>query len=498
MKKSSTKSSVAEQAKDATKINQELYKRNFELAVRNQTLSTLRSLYELANTTLDFKALSERLAYTLTQNLSVEISTIFLSESSMANLTSIAFAASERTQTVLQKSDFNVERISFETTKKNNPIVKSFSKKQLLHVNDLYQIYDSRKDRVLVKKITKKANLKHSLLFPLFTENRNIGVLVLVLNKFKKDITNYELEDMQRFTEVISVSLDKALVYEDLRVANTKLKELDEAKSEFMSIASHQLRTPLAGIIGYLSMMVEGDYGKFQKNQMDTITEVFHASQRLVHLVNTFLNVTRIEAGRFTLSFVPTNLVEIVDQQVKELLPTANKKGVKLSFDQPKDAIIEAEVDDKIRDVFLNLVDNAIKYTPEGSVTAAIKKDGRDKVHFTCTDTGVGIAKDEVSHLFEKFVRGNSIAKVQPDGSGLGLYIVKRIVEGHNGQLWAESEGVGKGTTFHVVVPVKQKQKQFKAQAEAVFEGKTKPGEGGSTVRKNTGKKPPQKKAQEK
>lgn len=336
---------------------------------------------------------------------------------------------------------------------------------------------------------------------------KKLNSLLLLGSKLTKDaFTTEDIHLLETVADQAAVAIDNARLYKeaqefnlklkaevekatkDLREANEKLKELDEAKSEFMSIASHQLRTPLAGIIGYLSMMIEGDYGKFQKNQMETITEVFHASQRLVHLVNTFLNVTRIEAGRFTLSFVPTNLVEIVDQQVKELLPTSNKKGVKLSFAQPKEAVIEAEVDDKIRDVFLNLVDNAIKYTPEGSVTAAIKKDGRDKVHFTCTDTGVGIAKDEVSHLFEKFVRGNSIAKVQPDGSGLGLYIVKRIVEGHNGKLWAESEGVGKGTTFHVVIPVKQKQKQFKAQAEAVFEGKSKPGEGGSSLTKNRAK----------
>ncbi|MDP3970243.1 MAG: ATP-binding protein, partial [bacterium] len=127
-----------------------------------------------------------------------------------------------------------------------------------------------------------------------------------------------------------------------------------------------------------------------------------------------------------------------------------------------------------IREVFINLIDNAIKYTPEGSVSVGIEKKGKNEFHYYVKDTGVGVAPSEAGKLFNKFVRGSDIALVQPDGSGLGLFIVKRVVEGHNGKVWAESEGLGKGTTFHVVISLKQKDKLHQIEKETVFRSTTK------------------------
>ncbi len=315
-------------------------------------------------------------------------------------------------------------------------------------------------------------------------------IAIIVLSR-KLSGEMFSLEDIQ-FLQVIAPqmasAIQKAKLYQeekefgiklqrevekataDLKVANAKLTELDKAKSEFMSIASHQLRTPLAGIMGYLSMVIQGDYGNMTKEQEPILRSVLDATQRLIRMVNLFLNVTRIEAGRFVMNYTKKPFNEIVNAVYMELKPTADKKDVKLIYKDKK--LPEVEVDeDKIKDVMLNLIDNAIKYSPAGAVTVTAEANKRN-VHFKVKDTGVGIPVVEVKNLFDKFVRGSGIAQVDPNGSGLGLFIARKITEGHGGRIWAESEGEGKGSTFNFEVPIKadtdakKKTEDFKKQAK--------------------------------
>ncbi|MBU2235616.1 HAMP domain-containing histidine kinase, partial [Patescibacteria group bacterium] len=226
-------------------------------------------------------------------------------------------------------------------------------------------------------------------------------------------------------------------------------------KSEFMSIASHQLRTPLSGIMGYLSMLQEGDFGQMTGDQTKVIEDVLEGSRRLIRMVNLFLNVTRIEAGRFKLNKSKVDIVKVIQSEVKELRPTTSKKKLKLKFVKPKEKIPLLNVDeDKIKDVVLNLVDNAIKYTEKGGITVTVQKK-ESKVLIMVKDTGVGISPPEAEKLFSKFVRGSGVSRLSPDGSGLGLFIARKIVDTHGGNIWAESEGEGKGSTFNVELPIK-------------------------------------------
>ncbi|MFH1781765.1 MAG: HAMP domain-containing sensor histidine kinase, partial [Patescibacteria group bacterium] len=292
-----------------------------------------------------------------------------------------------------------------------------------------------------------------------------VGVLTFFLLRKGEEVSSPDMEMMSAISREIGIALERSQFYERLKaingklqVANEHLKELDRAKSEFMSIASHQLRTPLSGIMGYLSMILDGDYGKLKKEQKEIIDDVFEATQRLIRLVNVFLNVTRIEAGRFILNFAKIDMKQLIEDEINELQPTADKKNIKLAYKKPKEKIPEMVVDpDKIKDVVLNLVDNAIKYTKEGSITVGLKMDGKKTIHVTIKDTGVGIEPEDAKNLFDKFVRGSGIARVQPDGSGLGLFIARKITEAHNGKIWVESKGVGKGSVFHFTLPIEDK-----------------------------------------
>ncbi len=385
----------------------------------------------------------------------------------------------------------------------NSAVIQYMRKVKIPIVTDeferyIYDLDEPTKQRKLNKILHDMQGLETGTTAPIIREGKMVAIL-LVGNKVSGEtFSNEDINLLEVLSSQLAAAIERSKLYqevqdfnvklqkevekvtknllranEQLKEANIHLKELDSAKSEFMSIASHQLRTPLAGIVGYLSMILDGDYGKIDDNQQKIVSEVFAASQRLVRLVNTFLNVTRIEAGRFTLSFVNVNFVDLVRGEVMELQPTADKKNVKLVYEEPKDKNLMAMVDDKIRDAVLNLIDNAIKYTPDGTVTVRLEKEGKDMLHYSVKDSGVGISKDEVDNLFQKFVRGSGIAKIQPNGSGLGLYIVKKIVEGHGGKVWAESEGEGKGSTFNIRIPIKQSKSEYRAKAEQIFTGKT-------------------------
>jgi len=244
----------------------------------------------------------------------------------------------------------------------------------------------------------------------------------------------------------------------DLEQANVKLQKLDKAKSEFISIASHQLRTPLAAIIGYLSMVLEGSYGKISKRAARPISNVFKAGKQLNRLVNTLLNVSRIEAGKITFEPKKLSLKEVIEPIVKEFQIVAKERGLYLKLEMPPSLPpISLDVE-KINQVIMNLIDNAIKYTEKGGITVKVnrkKSKGKNKVLIAISDTGLGMDKEQINQIFEKFQRGATGEKAWTGGAGLGLFIAKKFVELHQGKIWAESEGEGKGSTFFIELPIK-------------------------------------------
>ncbi len=457
---------------DLHHINEELYKKNFELAIKNKTLSLLRRLYEVTTKVVEPEELARELTYAIRTSLSMEFVSVFLTHEieNEKYIFPIAMSSSEKFRDCLGSIEDKVVNVKIHEQVKNNLIAQVVADRTFYKTEQLYQLFFPYLKADDVNHIQRNSEIKTILLFPLIIKNRVLGVLVIAMDRQYDSLNIYEREAIESLVDVLSVALDKANMYKSLEDANAHLQELDRAKSEFMSIASHQLRTPLTGIIGYLSMVLEGDYGEMDSAQHKVIHQVFDASKRLVRLVNMFLNVTRIEAGRFTLNFTTLNFADVVNSEIAELLPTANQKGIKLSLDETSVKDIPVMVDtDKIRDVVLNLIDNAIKYTPAGSVTVKVSQEDNAHVRFAVKDTGVGVDSKEAKELFHKFVRGSGIARVQPNGSGLGLYIVKKIVEGHKGEVWMESDGEGKGSTFVVILPLKQTSEQFHAEPEAIF-----------------------------
>jgi len=237
-----------------------------------------------------------------------------------------------------------------------------------------------------------------------------------------------------------------------LAVSNDRLRELDRTKTEFISIASHQLRTPLTSIKGYCALMLEGLYGDVSQQMEEIINRIIFSNDRLVNLVENLLNISRMEAGRMEYVFEEHRLEDILSELKESFAFAARSKEVTLTLNFPQDPLPPLKMDkQKIQEVFSNLMDNAIKYTNKGDVTVTLDQNPvNHRTRVTVKDSGIGIPASEIPYLFAKFSRGKDINRLHASGTGLGLYVAKNIVEAHKGTIRIESEGEGKGTSFIV------------------------------------------------
>ncbi len=243
----------------------------------------------------------------------------------------------------------------------------------------------------------------------------------------------------------------------ELSFANTELKKLDAAKSEFISIAGHQLRTPLTVIKGYTSMVLEGSFGKIPDSIKEALNRVLISSGALAKLVTDLLDLSRIESGKIRYEFKEVNMEAIVYGVMRELEETAKVKNIPLIYKNENAADPRLIGDfDKLHEVVINIVDNAIKYSDHGSVELVLRKSGsgeNPRLALSVKDNGIGVKPEDIPKLFGKFVRSEDAKKIRPDGMGLGLYLAKRIVEDHKGRIKVESPGLGRGSIFTVEFP---------------------------------------------
>lgn len=260
---------------------------------------------------------------------------------------------------------------------------------------------------------------------------------------------------VEDFTERKAAEKSLNQYAEDLAKANKELTSLDRMKDEFLSNLRHELKTPLIPIKGYSELMFEGALGELSDKQKSAMEKVMLSSERLKRLIDSLLYVSITEAGDVEYSFVPLRISEVISSAVLNRSPELTSKGQTVETKFPDDLpLIEGDLE-YLEDAFVNIIDNASKFTPnKGTIyLSAIRED--EKIHLRITDNGVGIPEESISHIFERFYQVDGSSTRKYGGNGLGLYICKKIIESHNGTVWAESkEGVF--TTIHVSLPVKE------------------------------------------
>src|SRR3989339_27191 len=240
---------------------------------------------------------------------------------------------------------------------------------------------------------------------------------------------------------------------ESLEVANFQLQELDKQKTEFLSIASHQLRTPLSILKGYIELIKDGGYGKVTKDTIKILGNMDDSNEHLIKLVDDFLNISRIEQGRVKYNFADFDVTHMIDGVVFELDKRAQDKGLQLKWTEKNSHNIVGD-EEKIRHVIFNFIDNAIKYTDDGNILVNIGLDAGG-LKITVNDHGFGFDRVDEANFFQKFYRGENVKNTNVTGTGLGLFVCKKFIEAHGGKVWARSPGLGKGSEFGFWLPLK-------------------------------------------
>lgn len=252
-------------------------------------------------------------------------------------------------------------------------------------------------------------------------------------------------EEIERFNETLQQKVEDAT--RKLRRSNEKLRQLDETKDDFISMASHQLRTPLTSVKGYVSMVLDGDAGSLTPLQKKLLNQSFISAQRMVYLISDLLNVSRLRTGKFVIEPTPCNLSTIIQEEVKQLVETAKGRGLELVYHKPEHFPLLLLDETKMRQVIMNFIDNAIYYTQSGGTITVNLVETAKSVEFTVVDNGIGVPKAEQHHLFSKFFRAHNAKRARPDGTGLGLFMAKKVIVAQGGAIIFKSQE-GKGSTF--------------------------------------------------
>ena len=322
-------------------------------------------------------------------------------------------------------------------------------------------------------------NMEHieaSLCLPLMSNGRLIGIIVLGAKISGDAYTREDLDLLESLSNQAGTAIDNARLYDkidelnsglqqkvkeqtkDLRAKADHLKKLLEMRSEFLDIASHQLKTPVSVILGTISMFKEGSMDKLSPDRRQKfVNNIFHKAQKLSAIINDILRASEMDTDEFSLSrdnIKPEQIEDVIKAVYDDLKPSAQEKGIKLVFKRPVKPTTPIMIDaDFLEQAIYNLVDNAIKYTQKGQVKLILSEADK-KVILEIADSGIGIPVSDQKKMFDKFARAKNAVNMYTDGSGLGLFIVKKIVEAHPGGQVSFVSQENKGTTFTISFPV--------------------------------------------
>jgi len=289
------------------------------------------------------------------------------------------------------------------------------------------------------------------------TKFPNFKILTTILGDGQKEIFRKELSFSENLSLEVSgvpiMSGEKMLGNLIIMHNVTREKLIERMKTEFVSLSAHQLRTPLSAIKWTLRMLLDGDLGLISEEQRDILEKSYQSNERMINLINDLLNVTRIEEGRYLYKSIAVSPEEIVQTRINSYKERAERKKILLEFKKPEKKLSKVMLDvEKMGLAIDNLLDNAIIYGPQGGVVVISLKETEKNLEFSIKDTGIGIPAVQQKRLFTKFFRGTNAVKIDTEGTGLGLFITKNIIEAHGGKIWFESEE-GKGTTFYFTLP---------------------------------------------
>lgn len=445
---------------------------NADLAERNEDLKALFEASGKASEALDPKKIAQDVVNSIPKSLKhlgYIGGIITLYDKNARTISTYAITESkivERAKSFLGKP-FDKYRQNLENA--DNFTVRTIKEKKIFSGKNLAEFISPTVSKTISNIIQKTVKAKSFISIPLFSRGSVVGTILFVGKKPVEEIVQRDKDMLYMFSSHVGGAIENAKLYEQtseqmkeleklnkkLESVNENLKELLEIKNEFLHITSHQLRTPLTAIRGMLSMWYEGDFDNLSEAERRNILKrICNSAERLNNITNDMLDALEIEGGLLKFQFNYASIKDIVKETIDTLKNNYDAKGLYVKL-KAEENLPEAKVElNYIRQVFMNVIDNASKYTKKGGVDITIKLNGK-YVETIVKDTGVGISKEDQRRLFEKFTRGKNAIKENASGSGLGLFIAKKIIEKHHGKISFFSEGIGMGSTVTISLPAK-------------------------------------------
>ena len=315
---------------------------------------------------------------------------------------------------------------------------------QSLLVNDLRELPEYQ---------VELASTLSQLSVPLIVGQRTIGV-VSIYSQAANAFTDRDLRLLETLSVSLAATVESTRLFENIQATNERLRELDRLKTRFLANMTHELRTPLNAIIGFSRVILKGIDGPITPEQEEDLTAINSSGQHLLTLINDILDLAKIEAGKVTLVIEPVDLPDLVDSVLATVRGLIEDRPVNIEWHVAPDVPPIAADVVRLRQIMLNLLSNAAKYTEAGTIRCHITRENADFVHILVADTGIGIDQKDYDRLFKAFEQADSTARTV-QGTGLGLPITQSLVEMHHGRIWFESE-LGQGTTFHILLPIWQ------------------------------------------
>ncbi|MFA6096291.1 MAG: GAF domain-containing sensor histidine kinase [Candidatus Paceibacterota bacterium] len=451
----------------------QLEEMNTDLAERNDDLKALLEASGKASEALDPKKIAQDIVNSIPKNLKhlgYIGGMIALYDKDTKIVRPYTITQTKLVERVLKLLDRPFEKNKAKIGDADNMISKTIIEQAIFSGDSLAEFVAPTVKKSICDVIQKILKAHSIITIPLISRGRANGIILFMGKRSIKEVAQRDKDMLYMFSSHVGGAIENAKLYEQtnqqvkemeklnkkLESANENLKELLEMKNEFLHITSHQLRTPLTAIRGMLSMWYEGDFDNLtDAERRDILKRIYTSTERLNNITNDMLDALEIEGGLLKFQFENASVANIVKETVDTLKNNYDAKGLYIKF-SAEENLPEVKVElNYIRQVFMNVVDNASKYTKKGGVEITVKQNGK-YIETVVKDTGVGASKDDQKRLFEKFTRGKNAVKENASGSGLGLFIAKKIVEKHHGKMSFFSEGLGMGSTVTIDLPAKK------------------------------------------
>ncbi|MBW6441792.1 HAMP domain-containing histidine kinase [Patescibacteria group bacterium] len=453
------------------------------LVDKNRALDATYKLIEIILGTNDFDEMSQKIADIIPMALGYELAILWLIDDQYQKLVRTAVSQTIKDERIMQKLKDSMKNSSIALGYHENLCIKAISEQSQYVSPNLFDFLGPAVSHEDARELQQMLRTQLNVATPLMVRDRPIGVLIISMSKNTNDLSDFEKEMLRKFSENAGIALENSKLYKNLKDAKNDLTEayenlmvINKMKDEFLTVASHELRTPMTIVKSYLWMLEQQKAGKLKTKQMEYLQKAIKGTQRMIDLINDMLNISKFEQDKVFFNFQQVDICDLMKEIVTSFEIKVSGKGIYLKFDESLEDIFVDIDKEKMRDVVMNLLDNSIKFTDQGGVDIGIEEEV-DSVTISVKDTGSGISREDLPKLFHKFGRIDNSYTIASDtgGTGLGLYIAKLYIEGMGGKIWATSPGPGQGSTFWISIPKSEIRSKIVTQDRKLSRPKNQP-----------------------